>query len=60
MWHVYDDLYVASPTEGVNCCCNTETQEYRDFNVTWSTTLINETVVTECKGDGVKGRYKFE
>ena len=48
---------VASTTDTVKCCCNRETEQYRDFNITWNITLVNKTVVTECKGNGVKGRY---
>jgi len=50
---------VVSPTDDINCCCNQETQEYRGFTITWNITLVNETVVTDCKGDGLKGNCKL-
>ena len=49
---------LASPTDNIHCCCNEETQKYRGFSITWNTTIVNETVVVECKGDGIKGRCK--
>jgi len=38
--------------------CNEEVQEYRGFNVTWNVTQAGETVVTDCKADGVIGKRK--
>ena len=39
-------------------CCSEDVQQYRDFNVTWNITKVGETVVTDCKADGVIGKYK--
>ena len=42
----------------LSCCCSEDVEQYRDFSVTWNITDIGETVVTDCKADGVIGKYK--
>jgi len=53
-------MYVVSPTGNINCCCNKEIQEYRGFTITWNITLVNHTVTTDCKGDGLNGSCKLK
>lgn len=45
----------ARPTEDINCCCNKEVQEYREFSIRWITTKIGDTAVSDCKGHGLTG-----
>lgn len=51
---------VASPTDNTLCCCDKEIQEYRGFTITWNITLVSQTVVADCKGDGIKGKFKMK
>ena len=57
MYCIFVNTVAESPTNDINCCCIKEIWKYRDFTISWNTTLVNETVVTNCKGDGVKGEY---
>ena len=50
--------YVAGPTQVIPCCCNEEVKRYRDFYITWNTTKKGETVVADCKGNGLIGKPK--
>jgi len=43
----------------MNCCCNKEIQEYGGFTIMWNITLVDKTVVIDCKGDGLNGSRKL-
>ena len=55
MYYVHN--IIAAATDDTLCCCDKEIQEYRGFTVIWNITLVNETVVSDCKGDGLKGMW---
>lgn len=54
--HTYNYYYAAQITP---CCCNEEVEKYRDFNITWNITMKGETVVVDCKGDGLIGTLEL-
>ncbi|XP_065909460.1 uncharacterized protein [Dysidea avara] len=37
------------------CCCDEVMQTYQNFSITWNVTAVGDTVVVDCKGDGLTG-----
>ena len=38
-----------------HCCCDEMVQTYQNFNITWNTTVIGDTVIANCEGIGLTG-----